>query len=86
MVTPEDIFLGNPEKLKAKPADEGEAVATMETVKLTDEEMLTLSQQRGAAVKDFLVNEGGVDPERLILCSPGVDKKDDAKPRVDFSL
>jgi outer membrane protein OmpA-like peptidoglycan-associated protein len=56
------------------------------TIVLAEEEILALSQARREAVKDFLVKEGGIDPERLILCSPGVDKDEKAKPRVDFSL
>ncbi len=85
-VTIEEVFLGNPEKPAEDASEETEEETVMETIELTDEELLVLSQQRGEAVKDFLVKEGGVDPERLILCSPGVDKEEDAKPRVDFSL
>lgn len=57
-----------------------------EPITLADEELLALSQARGEAVKNFLVQEGGIDSERLVLCTPGLDEEEGALPRVDFSL
>jgi hypothetical protein len=81
-----EALLRNPEKSAKEANRDIEIETVMETIELTDKELLVLSQQRGEAVKDFLIKEGGVDLKRLILCSSGVDKKEAAKPHVNFSL
>lgn len=45
-----------------------------------------LAEQRAAAVKDWLVAQGEVDPGRLFLCRPRIDDAPQASPRVDLVL
>ncbi len=51
-----------------------------------EEALLGLAQQRAVAVKQYLVDPGGIDPERLFVCSPLLDEAEGARPRVDLSL
>lgn len=49
------------------------------------EELLsTLARARSIAVKDYLVTNGGIDPDRLFICQPNIDREETATPRVDL--
>jgi hypothetical protein len=51
-----------------------------------DQKLLTLAEQRAAAVKDHLVEEHGVTASRLVACQPHIDEDDEAVPRVDLLI
>jgi hypothetical protein len=56
---------------------------------ITEEEMKWLSglaQRRSEAVKDYLIQTGGIDAGRLVLCSPEVQESDKAPPRVEVGI
>ena len=61
----------------------------MGTVKVTEEDLRRLANDRSTAVRDHLSERGQVPRERLFLVAPLLDGSGDAKPpptRVDFSL
>ncbi len=43
-----------------------------------------LSEQRGQAFKDYLVQQGGVSSKRLLLCHGQVEKTSEQPPRITF--
>jgi hypothetical protein len=45
-----------------------------------------LAQARGDRLKQYLVEEKGIAPDRLLVCSPEVDQAEGATPRVELSL
>ena len=48
--------------------------------------LLSLAEQRSDQVKNQLVQSHGIAAKRIIECQPEVDKKADAKPRVDLDI
>lgn len=48
--------------------------------------LVRLAESRAAAVKSWLVDEGGVEAGRLFTCRPRVEDGDKAQPRVDLVL
>ncbi len=50
------------------------------------ESAILIARQRGDTVKDYLVEQGNISPERLFVCSPEVDVAQDAQPRVELSI
>jgi hypothetical protein len=63
---------------------------SIEESPLTDEEkerLVELAKQRALAVKDYLIEAGGLDQERLFVCYSDVEKKEEGPPpRVDLSI
>jgi len=63
---------------------------SIEEVPLTDDEkeqLIELAKNRALAVKDYLAEIGGLDPERLFVCYSDVDtEKVELPPRVDLSI
>jgi len=58
-------------------------------ITLTNEErdrLLELAELRAQAVKEALVKEGGIDARRLIICSPEVENRERATPRVEMGM
>lgn len=56
---------------------------------LSDEEkelMLALAQRRSDAVKDYMVQTGGIDAGKLVICSPVMEKDNKAPPRVELGI
>lgn len=43
-----------------------------------------LSEQRGQAFKDYLVQQGGISSKRLLLCHGQVEKTSEQSPRITF--
>jgi hypothetical protein len=79
------------------PAEAGTTPATVNTgplsvedLPLTDEEkevLIEMAKQRALAVKGFLTEKGGLDPDRLFVCYSDVEKeKGGPPPRVDLSI
>ncbi len=56
------------------------------TFMIADEQLLELATQRADAIKDILTNQHNIDPARLFLCQPVIDKDQDAQPRVDLNI
>ncbi len=48
--------------------------------------LLRLGNARALAIKDYLVLEHDIDPGRLLLCLPELDKSKEAKPRVELNV
>jgi hypothetical protein len=79
------------------PAEAGTTPATVNTgplsvedLPLTDEEkevLIEMAKQRALAVKGFLTEKGGLDPDRLFVCYSDVEKEEGGlPPRVDLSI
>jgi hypothetical protein len=50
------------------------------------EQLTNLASNRSARVKDYMVNEEGIEPERLFVCNPRFDPAADAQPRVELGI
>ncbi len=53
---------------------------------ITDEELLSIANQRSTIIKDHLVEKYGIKAERLFLCNPVIDKSKEGEPRVDLEI
>lgn len=53
---------------------------------VSDEALLELAATRSSALKDRLVSEYGVPPERLYICNPEIDPDAAAEPRVELMI
>jgi hypothetical protein len=53
---------------------------------VTEEILLALAQSRAELVKDYLVEQGGLDPARLLISPPVFDDADDAIRAVEIGL
>ena len=49
-----------------------------------DENLYSIAKNRALSVKDYLVNEKGIDAKRLNVCPPQIDEEKGAVPRVDL--
>ncbi len=68
-------------KRRAKKSEKGERVP------VSDQQLTDLAMERGAVVKDHLIRDHGIKPNRLIACRAKIDKKDsDGNPRADLLL
>ncbi|MBX2857939.1 MAG: DUF748 domain-containing protein [Cellvibrionaceae bacterium] len=47
-------------------------------------QLLEIAKQRGALFKSAVVERGGIDSARILLCSEQVDSGNKATPRIDF--
>lgn len=71
---------------KTLPVAEMEALI-MANTKVSEEDFRSLAQARAQNVKEWLLGEGGVAPERVFLLAPKVEAADGGKGRqVQFSL
>ncbi|WP_372810653.1 DUF748 domain-containing protein [Litorivivens sp.] len=48
------------------------------------EELKVISEARGESFKSLVMESGGVESSRLLLCQPQVDLSKGAKPRIEF--
>jgi outer membrane protein OmpA-like peptidoglycan-associated protein len=53
---------------------------------IPEAELLALGEQRAEAVKDYLIERGGIDPKRLLIRRPEIVEGGEAAPRVEVSL
>jgi len=53
-------------------------------LQLSDEEMLTLAEQRANRIEDYLVTKHGIKDKRIFICAPALDKNPVATPRVEL--
>jgi hypothetical protein len=44
--------------------------------------LLNLGQQRGAAVKQYLIDKYGIDSSRLLICNTMIETEKDSQPAV----
>ncbi len=73
---------GQPEEEDAAAA----AAAATPTSQPSRDRLLALAEARAQAVKNFLVEDGKVPPDRLFTCRPRLDADAKAAPRVDLML
>ena len=48
--------------------------------------LMRLGQERAENIRDYLVNEYGIDQDRLLICITRIEMEKDAKPRVDIQM
>jgi len=53
---------------------------------VSDEQLQVLANGRAEAVKEHLVRQRNIDPERLFVCHPEVARKSDAEPQVKLLI
>lgn len=63
-----------------------EQVPTESLPSISEEQLLIFAKERALAIKSNLVDVQGIDAKRLFICTPEIDKKDNAKPRVDLLI
>ncbi len=68
-----------------RPATEQTTVAAG-VPEISEEQLLTLAEQRGVAVKAYLVEQQGAAPERLFPCHPEYVAHESAQPSVVLGL
>jgi hypothetical protein len=49
-----------------------------------DERLGILAQQRAAGIKEYLVKNHGIEDDRLLVCLPEYDAREEATPRVEL--
>jgi hypothetical protein len=47
-------------------------------------ELFKLGEHRSLLIKDYLLSNFIIDEERLLICNPGIEFKEDSKPTVTF--
>ncbi len=52
----------------------------------SDELLLSLSKERALFIKDYLYLKHGIPTQKLFLCSPGIDKDEEARARVEILI
>jgi len=62
------------------------AEAIQPTFTASDEELIALANLRANGFKLMLVKQHSIDPSRLFLCQPAIDKEKLAKPRLDITI
>ena len=60
----------------------GQAITDKALIK----QLKALGEQREHAFKDYIIEHGGVESSRLLLCAPKIDTDVDAKPRIALSV
>ncbi len=58
----------------------------LDTQPLSDEKLQELVRQRALAIKEYLVQQHGIAPDRLLVCNPELDRDKDGKPRVELLI
>ncbi len=58
----------------------------LDTQPLSDEKLQELVRQRALAIKEYLVQQHGIAPDRLVVCNPELDRDKDGKPRVELLI
>ena len=49
-----------------------------------DERLGSLAKQRAAGIKEYLVKNHGIEDDRLLVCLPEYDAREQATPRVEL--
>jgi len=70
-------------KPKADAEQAGEAAAAPQ---VSDEQLQTLANGRAEAVKEHLVRQRNIGPERLFICHPEVERNSEAEPQVKLLI
>jgi hypothetical protein len=71
-------------KVEGKGGEKQKAAA--EGITIPDEVLLDFARERAKLVKESLVDQYGVDHERIYLCLPELDEAPDKEPRVELFL
>ena len=74
------------QETKPAPNSKSSSTHTVQRPQVTTEELLTLAQQRGDAMKKYLTEQKNIQAERLYACKPSVSGDEKASPRVEISL
>ena len=69
----------------AIPKDIGIESSIIKLTEVQHKQLKELSLTRMRAFKNYMVSEQGIQSSRLLLCSPKVDKSEDAQARLTFS-
>ena len=70
------------QKSQAQPAKEGQPAVPV----ISDDDMFELARSRAESVKDHLINAHKIDPARLFVCHPQINKEKDARPSVELLM
>jgi hypothetical protein len=70
----------------AKQDKEAENEKEKITVEFSDEELLGFARARALNIKKLLTEEHGIDPGRLFICNPVIDRTEDARPAVELLI
>jgi hypothetical protein len=58
--------------------------------KITDTQKINqlkeIGEQRGEALKDYIIKHGNIASSRLLLCAPKIDSEKEAQPRIELSV
>ncbi|WP_455198789.1 DUF748 domain-containing protein [Kaarinaea lacus] len=77
-------------KKQEKPQDDSEIQVLEDKVVPIDdkhrEKLVELAAERGKVVKQYLVEQHNISPDRLILCNPKFDYADTGKARTEISI
>jgi len=68
---------------KGSMADTKNAAQKDGRLHLSDEQLLTLAEQRANRIEDILVTKYGIKDQRIFICAPEIDKSPEATPRVE---
>jgi outer membrane protein OmpA-like peptidoglycan-associated protein len=68
------------------PPKEAGSAPLPEPPPVSRDELLDVGQRRGEVVRDYLVERGRIDSDRLLPCSPQHEEAKEAKSRVDIAL
>ncbi len=74
-----------------QPSQESEGKPTPEQpdktpAEVSEEQLLDMAKERATVIKNHLVKQHGIDPKRLFICNPEIDKKEKAVPRADLLI
>ncbi len=54
--------------------------------KLNKPQLKSIAEQRGQAFKDYMLKQGNISSNRLLLCAPQIDLDKNAIPRIELSI
>ena len=57
-----------------------------DNIVITEDDLRLLAIERANEVKSFLVEVGPVEPERIFIIEPAINKDADGAPRVDMVI
>jgi len=57
-----------------------------ETMEVSNDDLRALAEKRARAVRDYFINEGKIDADRLFLTQATTEQKENKGPRVYLTL
>lgn len=68
------------------PADINLNAGNKVTDKAQINQLKEIGEQRGEALKDYIIKHGNIASSRLLLCAPKIDSEKEAQPRIELSV